>query len=185
LSFAVFRDLGDRDDPEAVGVEKRRLFYMLYEELMPCCVGRGDWGPEQWVQGSISDGTNVTVSDEAFVVLCLENYWDGWTGRKGYKNKCTDKTKGNLKFGGWAGEGLRRFNTLCNMVHVSRNCESGMAADLAFKLYAVDKYGRDGRDKKKRNKAVEYTFGVFDELDQLAVGSEGFQRGGLHNYARI
>ena len=69
----------------------------------------------------------ATVSDEAFTLLLLENYWEGWSTknldeyksevtidettnqkkkRKATWGKFTSGTWGSRRFGGWSKEGL-------------------------------------------------------------------------------
>jgi hypothetical protein len=69
------------------------------------------------VQETISN--IATVSDEAFVMLCLENSMEQWEQEarnptaKRIKNAVyTASTAEASKYGGWRKEGMRQFNTL-------------------------------------------------------------------------
>jgi hypothetical protein len=60
----------------------------------------------------------ATVSDEAFVMLCLENSMERWEHEarepteKRLDAKYTASPAEASKYGGWTSEGMRRFNTL-------------------------------------------------------------------------
>jgi hypothetical protein len=96
----------------------------------------------------------VTVSDEAFGLLILENYWDRWVaeweekrqaaedGRDAsFKNlprtKYSENNPDVKKFGGWR-RGGRRYNDLYNLVKLSRSSEEECAslAEEMDKRYA-------------------------------------------------
>ena len=77
----------------------------------------------------------LTVSDEAFVLLSIENCWDAiqdqiqededqesGNGRQGVyaRGKCTNHGM-NSRYGGWSPEGIQRFNKLYELVEKNRN----------------------------------------------------------------
>jgi hypothetical protein len=74
----------------------------------------------------------LTVSDEAFVLLSIENGWDaiqkdiddnedeGHTKRNVYARGKYTNHGTNLRYGGWSPEGIERFNELYDMVEKNR-----------------------------------------------------------------
>jgi hypothetical protein len=72
----------------------------------------------------------VTISDEAFGLLLIENYIAKWMSkfecqRKGQPTvrmdgKYTASRAGNSEFGGWTKAGVRRFTALCKHVEMDR-----------------------------------------------------------------
>ena len=176
--FAQVRELGDPDsDTDEVLEKKKRIFNQFYEELMPCCAGKQEWQPIHWVHSTISKGNIVTITDEAFVSLSIENYWDCWMAdSKSHNNKYTNNRSGHKQYQGWNAAGLNRFNVLCGYVASSRASDKGKEAENAFLLYARIKYGNDGKLGKRKG-IPTYDFSVFDEVDTLLGDSNGFQRG--------
>jgi hypothetical protein len=63
----------------------------------------------------------MSVSDEAFMLLVLENQYELWmeseTTRVG-RGKYTENAP-NKKFCGWSNEGMRRFNNLLAEVRIN------------------------------------------------------------------
>ena len=124
----------------------------------------------------------VTVCDEAFVLLMLENNearWMDMYSRDATKstlvNKFTDggtsqKNGRSRSFSGWSNAGLNRFNELFKMVERDRAREN-CGFEGAFLNQMREKYG----NKRKRNigRAVlqeeePVTF-VLDEMDMVQV----------------
>jgi hypothetical protein len=79
----------------------------------------------------------ITVIDEAFGLLLIENYIAKWIStkfecqeRKGQPtvqdgNKYTALRAGNSEFGGWTKAGVRRFTALCKHVEIDRKSIGG------------------------------------------------------------
>ena len=86
------------------------------------------------------------VSDEAFVLLLIDNYLEKWKTRAGEEvaagaegentrrkqnktaGKYTGKAQGQCKLGGWSPEGIKQFNFLRKLVKADReadkNCDN-------------------------------------------------------------
>jgi hypothetical protein len=91
----------------------------------------------------------VTVSDEAFALLMLENYRDKWILRyeeacsadgrrntdKRIDGKYTSSVKGHTEFGGWSRKGIKRFNALCELVEADRISDMAAAVEAGFMNY--------------------------------------------------
>ena len=131
----------------------------------------------------------ITVSDEAFALLVLENGWEKWT--KQYKDKTIDKKakkeikalytndvrEGNSSFDGWKPEGLNRFNMLVYKVIKDRKSEEGKAFDKKYNNYLLQASTAATTKKKrpaevnpevmKRNKIELYNPNVesYDEFE--------------------
>ena len=72
--FLVLRndDGGDVTDRD----EKNHAFTFMVEHLMPRISGIRGW-KEEMCSKKVSD-SKMTPSDEAFILLCLENMWEKW-----------------------------------------------------------------------------------------------------------
>ena len=113
--------------------------------ILPHIMGKNLW-KEGVYNMKVCDLASVT--DEAFVLLALENIWDEWVGvlleeffgskkRKmsddGKRLVCAGKYTGGwrsvTRFGGWSTDGLDRMNVLIKLVKVNweanKDCRSG------------------------------------------------------------
>ena len=96
---------------------------------------------------------NVTVSDEAFALLCVANIYDrviyqcfvqepdilNWSDRlpnplAAVKNKYTEKSQdfSAVKFQGWSLEGLKVFNRLCQDIEEFRQTTNSVQSESAI-----------------------------------------------------
>jgi hypothetical protein len=125
----------------------------FFAEYLECVAGKKGWGKEKYFQTvskAVDRETNdilVTVSDEAFALLMLENYREKWilryeeacSGRrntdKRIDGKYTSSVKGHTEFGGWSRKGIKRFNALCDLVEADRSSEMAAAAEAGFMNY--------------------------------------------------
>ena len=135
----------------------------------------------------------VIVSDEAFTLLMLENYWDSMEAMDEddfYKpkkqktsdntsNTCTDNTeetkatvtgkwtrgqRGSRRFSGWEPQGLLRFNELVQAVVENRE------QDLHFETqYKIHMKKNIAEKSTKNNKVQATTVAVYCDLDSLSV----------------
>ena len=96
----------------------------------------------------------VTISSEAFGLLQLENCSDKWPAmfeykalhgdnkdsaipRKGeeaepFKAKYSDSKKGQIKYGGWSAEGLKRYNSMITSIVCFRARDRGRHNQMAI-----------------------------------------------------
>jgi hypothetical protein len=69
----------------------REAFFVFFDILVPAVAGRKIWMPCQMAVRLISEPKKaVSVLDEAFTILTLENYWAGW--HEGAKGRVTINT---------------------------------------------------------------------------------------------
>ena len=97
----------------------------------------------------------VTVSDEAFLLLCLENYGASWTAEvDGRRNKTGDResnetTRAAAKYTGrdkgtrvgWSDDGIKEFNNAMTRVFLDRE-KHGKSFDEQFTLKMKERYER-------------------------------------------
>jgi len=92
----------------------------------------------------------MTVSDEAYALLVLENSWDVWTqnyttgdtgneiagsdGGSGVLVKCLYTNHGGVgkRYGGWETKGYARFNTIYDQVEHLLESENSIALESMF-----------------------------------------------------
>ena len=101
--------------------------------------------------------SEVTVTDEAFSVLMMENYLETW--KEDYETRdiqnhtkqkttpYTDPYAGNKVYSGWKKEGIDRYTQLC--IRISKQRENGLSKEIeiGFRSAMQEKYWKD----KKRD----------------------------------
>ena len=125
----------------------------------------------------------VSVSDEAFALLLLENYLVKWKYRwqchqdnKQYQRqpgRYTSSNAGHVEFGGWTNKGIMRFNELVQIVKTDRNGQH--APKLEQKLLQELKDSSDGnrasrleiQHKRKQHDILLAAVQPFNELHYL------------------
>ena len=127
----------------------------------------------------------ATVSDEAFVMLCLENSMERWEhearepAEKRLDAKYTASPAEASKYGGWTNEGMRRFNKLQREIvpAMRRKIEN---LEEEYKLHMRQLKQPTKRLKKAKlpaNRAdmpwSEYTHNDDDEATDLLLDNDG------------
>ena len=109
-------------------------YMQTLKTFIPCVVGSHSWGMS-YLKKKISDF--VSISDEAFMLVTLLNYWESWhkmrlkntnhSGDVSVPAQFTMNTKGGdnsikrtNKNSGWTNEGIRAFSALCIVLERSR-----------------------------------------------------------------
>jgi hypothetical protein len=85
----------------------------------------------------------VTITDVAFTILALENYWDRWFHEK--TAEWTDSCHGNQPFMGWSNEAYNCYDDICRSIKkqrdtpaVSQNLEKSFTSWLAQCMLVVE-----------------------------------------------
>lgn len=110
-----------------------KAYQLFYDMVLSLVVGKYDWKKKC---NTIKIQDFVTVSDEAFGLLLLENSWSMWkaaaaNGENNNKenNHCTSlytvNGAGTKKNHGWKIEGLKRFVELVQAVRDNREKDGG------------------------------------------------------------
>ena len=166
-NIAEIKDLALRnklDDktPKAVREDMEKKFVVYVSELLPRIAGATYWGPTNRnyhlpssykIQQEVPDGSGlptsmyaVTESDEAYLVVMYDNFYDKWVQqvakyKKSVEDRKADPTVelycvkddktdygckysnpkgGSLIYGGWRSKGIKDFHNLCNDIKKNR-----------------------------------------------------------------
>jgi hypothetical protein len=112
---------------------------------------------------------HMTTSDEAFMLLVLENQYDLWIkadSNKVGRGKYTENGP-NRKFCGWTNEGMRRFNTLVSEVRDNRNkqyCDE--VEDMTQKALAVRHKAKMKGSSKNNRKRRRHSTEISDQYEE-------------------
>jgi len=137
--------------------------------------------------------TFVTVFDEAFAMLVLENNAEKWkifydnenqlglTSRKGKSAKpkyCPTsgvQAKQSTYTGNWTEEGIDRYNVLCDLVHQSRTESHIDEVEDAIRERMYSTFGKKGGYYRRD----------VDETEQTPVKRVKRAYNGLNKYTRV
>ena len=171
--------------------DNKKVFTMFVKNFLKP-VHSTKWKTKRHKQETKRLSDIVTVSDEAFVFLALENNWERWIDiNDKAKNACTASTRGKstavdsnvmpkytcvnkkrtdvdpkeiapANWKGWNDEGTLRFNDLCKKVKDDRREFSTIDKDI---LAAVEPEENQQRPKKRRKKSTPTVKAFVDSED--------------------
>jgi len=151
--------------------QKEDTFLVFADTFLSRVVGMAFWR-KHCAKLPISE--MATISDEAFTLLLLENYWDQWSTknldeyksevtidettnqkkkRKATWGKFTSGAWGSRRFGGWSKEGLVRFNQLYSQVEQDRKKDNAAEVEETYRLKCVN----SKKAKKERGQLMTTT----------------------------
>jgi hypothetical protein len=158
----------DRDDDQEYDLQEQ-AFTFLVEHLLGHVIGKREWDMKKCFH-MVSD--HVSISDEAYTLLLLENVYEKWLKIKQHqqpgekrtivKGKYTDPEKGasNEKYKGWTVDGIKRYNQLYQKVQHNRNQKWAKTVEMKAKEEFQGRYkgklvGTQIRRKKRKQKGWE------------------------------
>ena len=135
---------------------EEEMMHVFCNYFVPCIVGKAAW---KRTKAMFVISKIMTVSDEAFLLLVLENNWDLWMEMAEHDRAVKDcqqkpkytNAKGNgrtIKGGGWMDEGLHRYNEIHEMVVKARK-ENKRVEEVYMEICKTEQPAR------KRRKIVE------------------------------
>jgi len=164
----------------ATSDREKRAFFWFFNAFLECVCGANIWRTAKTTQlVSAARETNgskiVSISDEAFGLLLIDNYFEKWqilaegdvedtepaqqagagTGRGKKKansrrpGKYTKKALGHCKYGGWNSNGIQQFNALRKLVEQDRACPQ--AEQMEKELLAFCRTSAGGKKKADNN----------------------------------
>lgn len=183
----VFKDSGEQfftfDElcklRRATTDREKKAFIWFFDSFLECVCGTSAWNNAKTKQ-LVSEARDqsgskvVSVSDEAFGLLLIDNYMEKWRkratedeaarikpvgdsatagedpGGKRTKTagKYTGKAKGQCKWGGWNSDGIKQFNFLRKLVKADREADkSNVAEPKQMEKFLLD-YCRTKAGKK-------------------------------------
>jgi hypothetical protein len=177
--LALRQGMGDEEDGDG---HMKDLMVKYWDKLLPCVAGGATrWSPSKRhyqticagvvTPGFPDSGPCVTASDEAYLVVLLENNYNKWVYM--HKDLGSDKKKiaarraakdpklevpytsnkvGQNKFGGWNAAGRARFSALKAEIITARGQAHVPALEAKILEMVRKENDRDEIDKKKAEK---------------------------------
>ena len=111
--------------------DDKEAFFIFFDVLVSAVAGRKVWTECQKAVRLILESKKiVSVLDEAFTILALENYWERWL--VGSTAKWTDSRQGNYQYMGWADAAYTRFDQLCTLLQAQRQNDANKELERAY-----------------------------------------------------
>ena len=122
---------------EKEGEMKDNGYVWYLDNILQLVAGKRKWKRDKHNQ-LVTEA--VSISDEAFGMIVLENNWSRWSNMALNKNtsvssvssKFTTKGKCNENFKGWSYDGQMRFIELAKQIKKDRRSGIGKAAEMKF-----------------------------------------------------
>jgi hypothetical protein len=141
-------------------------FWIFFDRLVANIAGKKTWTNRDKVGERISTGGKITIVDEAFTILALQNYWPKWFSTTGVRGpaKWTDSRRGNSQYMGWHEDAYTRFDQLCHIVQAQRQSAESKNLELIFQQRATLEYATMRGGSRSRSQRDEPAMVVFNEL---------------------
>jgi hypothetical protein len=146
-------------------------FWLFFDRLIACVAGKKIWTNRDKVGEPITKGNKVTIVDEAFTILAIQNYWPKWFGHNGKKSpaKWTDSRQGNSQYMGWDDEAYKRFDLICLRIQQQRSTIQSQQLEIRFQEKASEEYATMRGGCRSRKHRQEPTVIVFNEINSMAA----------------
>jgi len=154
-------DVGENFDP----------FWLFFDRLIASVAGKKVWTNRDKVGETITNGNKITIVDEAFTVLAIQNYWPKWFSRNGIKEPATwtDSRQGNSQYMGWHEDAYTRFDLICRRIQQQRITLQSKQLELRFQQKATEEYATVRGGSRARAQRQEPTVRVFNEINSLTA----------------
>jgi hypothetical protein len=149
-------------------------FWFFFDRLISCIAGKKVWVNHDKVGEHITAGRKITITDEAFTVLAIQNYWPTWFGdSRGERQPAlwTDSRQGNSQYMGWHEDAYSRFDIICRKIQKQRNSAQSKQLEAVFQQKATKEYASMGGRSRARAQRQEPTVRVFNELNNNEVAN--------------
>ena len=146
-------------------------FWLFFDRLIANVAGKKIWTNRDKVGETITSGNKVSIVDEAFTVLAIQNYWPKWFSKQGVNEPSlwTDSRQGNSQYMGWHEAAYTQFDLICRRIQQQRSTIQSNQLELQFQQKALEEYATMRGGARARAGLQEPTVKVFNELNVAAV----------------
>ena len=147
-------------------MENFEAFWLFFDRLVANIAGKKAWRNRDKVGEAITTGGRITIVDEAFTILALQNYWPKWFSTTGVPGRATwtDSRQGNAQYMGWEDAAYTRFDTICHRIQAQRETTHSKNLEQTFQEKATLEYATLRGGTRARNRHTEPSRKVFNEL---------------------
>ena len=146
-------------------------FWLFFDRLIASVAGKKIWTNRDKVGQPITKGNKISIVDEAFTILAIQNYWPKWFSEHGLKEpaKWTDSRQGNSQYMGWHEDAYTRFDLICRRIQQQRSSLHSKQLEQRFQQKALEEYATMRGGSRARARLQEPTVKVFNELNNVAA----------------
>jgi hypothetical protein len=169
---AIYKDSAIFTDTRTCDVTANfEPFWLFFDQLIASVAGKKVWTNRDKVGELITKGNKMSIVDEAFTILAIQNYWPKWFGTQGVRKpaKWTDSRQGNSQYMGWHEDAYKRFDLVCRSIKIQRSTQQSMQLKLRFQQKATNEYATLGGGNNARRQRQEPIMRVFHELGNVAA----------------
>jgi hypothetical protein len=138
-------------------------FWTFFDKFVPCIADVKIWSTKVKNSKTITKSGCVTITDEAFTLLALENYWGCWFHQQ--LARWTDSRPGNQQFMGWSDEAYNHYDDVGKLIKKQRGTTASKTLEKEFQIRARKTYANSSRVVSRTDTSREQQWDVFDELD--------------------
>jgi hypothetical protein len=141
-------------------------FWFFFDRLVANIAGKKVWTNRDKVGERISTGGKISIVDEAFTILAIQNYWPKWFSISGVPEaaKWTDSRQGNSQYMGWHEDAYHRFDAICRRIKSQRETPQSKTLERTFQDRATMEYATMRGGTRARTQRQEPSMVVFNEL---------------------
>jgi hypothetical protein len=146
-------------------------FWLFFDRLIASVAGKKVWTNRDKVGEPITTGNKITIVDEAFTILAIQNYWSKWFSNNGQKEpaKWTDSRQGNSQYMGWHEDAYKQFDSICRRVQQQRSTIQSKQLELRFQQKATEEYATIRGGSRARTQRQVPIMRVFNEISSVAA----------------
>ena len=159
-----------------------KAYTFFYDCVLRCVVGKTEWKRMIKLQKPIKD--TVSVSDEAYALLLLENGWEKWSAIVRDNITCAKQLRamksvytrvereGNTVFDGWSYTGLQQYNNYCYKIIKDRQTHESFDQDYITEFLQMNypdnlnKTTAENNNKATNDLAARQAFVPFNEFQE-------------------
>ena len=112
-------------------------FFWFFDAVLSCVAGKRRRTPTAKVSMTVTGSKLISVMDEAFAELLIENHYARWRGTG--LAKWTDPRGDNVDCKAWSPDAVRRFNEVCRRIQKQRKHPQNDAVEQKFRDMARKK----------------------------------------------
>jgi hypothetical protein len=141
-------------------------FWLFFDRLIANIAGKKVWTNRDKVGERISTGGKITIVDEAFTILAIQNYWPKWFSTTGVPEpaRWTDSRQGNSQYMGWHEDAYSKFDQLCRRIQAQRLTAQSQTLEKTFQQQATIEYATMRGGTRAKAPRPEQAMVVFNEL---------------------
>jgi hypothetical protein len=117
-------------------------FWLFFDCLIASVAGKKIWTNHDKVGRPITKGNKISIVDEAFTILAIQNYWPKWLSKHGLKEPAewTHSRQGNSQYMGWHEDAYTWFDLISRRTQQQCSSIHSTQLELCSQKKALEEY---------------------------------------------